>query len=118
MLRVAGVLLAALTLQPIAAVVCQARCAEGMPALASSPASHCHQASGSGEVLTGATADACAHPAPVDRTVRSTALQIAAPPVTRFTLVHLVAPHPPTPPSASPIASHRSPDDSSGTLRV
>jgi hypothetical protein len=118
MLRMAGVLLAALILQPIAAVVCQARCAEDLPAAASSPASHCHQATGSGEVLTGSRGDACAHPAPVDRTVRSTPLQVAAPPVTRFTLAHLVVPHPPAPTSSAPAASHRSPDDSSGTLRV
>jgi len=118
MRRLAGLLLAALTLQPIAAVVCQARCLESLPAPTSSAASHCHQPSTSSEVLTGAPADACAHPAAVDPTVRSTALPVAGPPVTRFVLVHEAAPHTRAPLATTSLAPHRSPDESSGTLRV
>jgi hypothetical protein len=111
-------LLVALILQPLATVVCQARCVQSLPASTSATASHCHQPSGSSETLTSAPAEACAHPAPVDPTVRSTALPVAGPPVARFTIAHATT----LPANAAaptiPRTSHRAPDDSSGTLRV
>jgi len=116
--RVAGVLLVALILSPVGAVVCQARCLEGPAAASAAPASHCHEPATSGDVLTSAVADACAHPSSAETTVRWTAAVPFGLPEARWTAVALgnAREGRPTRPSATRLRI--APGDSSGTLRI
>ena len=118
----AWIALAGLLLQPVVALLCDARCLTTAAPRETAASPSCHEASGSAggsQLLVAAGLDACAHAERVEPALTTLLRDQVA--VVSLTLTRPIpvasAPTVPTTPARASIR-HRAPDDSSGTLRV